>query len=836
MRYIHREGTVGDFGRAGLLFLMDVAMAPADIASQLHAKEDDPVTDAALALADYILDGDFTDVLAAGLGAVYSLLPYKLVVKRRIEEESDGISNNGAGMILGMAPVGTVDEERRKRDDEEQRIMTLGVEVSSNPDFKARLDHFLNLIEFAEDVLRRTVFDGVDNVGEGVAASTVTTINLGRAIAQAVVDKIRSIFLQNVLYPSILECSEADGSAVAVFSYIDSLLRTMVNGGKLSEAFIDFLIADDDGLGLRSSVGVGRRPQRSSHADRDTKRNRRRSSAMVLLELEAPQSMGHSDYFSSLGRFTLKDLLLTNLKGQSKQAKSVIPGPDAAGVAALRLLYLLLSDHCSKTVDGLLSVVRDPTATNFPRPPKISAPQWSTSGTILEEDDDEFIYPGASPPRLRRADPLFLQPSTTAATREEELLLYKDLIARIDPKRHDDVLGPGYDHYLKDAVEIIQGQSCYHEGLQEWVSGGLETITSPPMTKQHRLLPTDPLLNSLLSALRNYFSYSPEYNVALTGVIASICACPHRSMAGWLTLASANDSSHEGDAWIKSKAVDGASPTPYNHASDSDGDDASIDAPENNPQPPDSRLRDPKFQPVLYTILSGLVAQLDRYRMIVDDFDTLLDDRRHGLMFVENLNDALTLTIQANEFIQTGNSTSLSVPKPSGSTTPNPSPKPKAKSNLSFVPSFLAPKKSKSGTSDGASVSQGGNKGGLLASPFTSHYQRTTLVEVEPFVAPAPSVGAWSESSKRGIRGTESLGLGGVSMGMSGLGGFDSDDVFASSTGQHRQQEEEEEEATVTISLSRLLDNVVILEESIKELVAIAQVRCSLGIDSVRYV
>ena len=42
-------------------------------------------------------------------------------------------------------------------------------------------------------------------------------------------------------------------------------------------------------------------------------------------------------------------------------------------------------------------------------------------------------------------------------------------------------------------------------------------------------------------------------------------------------------------------------------------------------------------------------------------------------------------------------------------------------------------------------------------------------------------------------------------------------------------------EKNKTITLSQLLDNVVILEESIKELVAIIHARRSLGIDSVRY-
>ena len=46
---------------------------------------------------------------------------------------------------------------------------------------------------------------------------------------------------------------------------------------------------------------------------------------------------------------------------------------------------------------------------------------------------------------------------------------------------------------------------------------------------------------------------------------------------------------------------------------------------------------------------------------------------------------------------------------------------------------------------------------------------------------------------------------------------------------------EEHDEKPTSLTLSQLLDNVVILEESIKEIVAIIHARRSLGIDSLRY-
>lgn len=70
------------------------------------------------------------------------------------------------------------------------------------------------------------------------------------------------------------------------------------------------------------------------------------------------------------------------------------------------------------------------------------------------------------------------------------------------------------------------------------------------------------------------------------------------------------------------------------------------------------------------------------------------------------------------------------------------------------------------------------------------------------------------------------------------------DDVFSSGWGeggshsQHREQDDDGLGATKVqlITLSMLLDNVVILEEAIKELLAIVHARRALGIDSIRYI
>lgn len=212
LRFVHREGQIGDFARAGLLFLMDVAMTsiePSQSSNDLSSSSstlssgNDPTNDAALALAEYILDGDFSDVLAAGLAAVYSILPTKLEVRPPVQTESTASS----GMILGGSALELSDEAKEKEEIERENRRYLGVEDASSADFKSRLDHFLKLLEFLQDVLRRNVLQ--ETPDGSIDPSTL----LGSAIVQSILDAVRRVFLENVLYPSILECSDSDGSA-----------------------------------------------------------------------------------------------------------------------------------------------------------------------------------------------------------------------------------------------------------------------------------------------------------------------------------------------------------------------------------------------------------------------------------------------------------------------------------------------------------------------------------------------------------------------------------------------------------------------------------------------
>jgi len=98
-------------------------------------------------------------------------------------------------------------------------------------------------------------------------------------------------------------------------------------------------------------------------------------------------------------------------------------------------------------------------------------------------------------------------------------------------------------------------------------------------------------------------------------------------------------------------------------------------------------------------------------------------------------------------------------------------------------------------------------------------------MDVQAFVAAPPVAGPWAPAGRKPP----------VNYDLSFASeGFEADALQSRSTPRH---EEEEDDMTVRkVSLSQLLDNVVILEEAVKELAAIVRVRVSLGIDDVRYI
>ncbi|KAI8376052.1 Retinoic acid induced 16-like protein-domain-containing protein [Radiomyces spectabilis] len=769
LRFVHREGRSGDFARTGLLFLMEMATNQ---------------------LGDFILESDFATIMAAGLGALYSQLPRKLVIKDEGE-----LSASSAAYLLGQ--------------DLDQRTMPsgMGVEVSSSPEFRYQLDSFLKLLEFCQDVLIRC-----------------PNVNISVALLQ----NIRTIFLSNILYPSILECSDIDGSSVAVISYIDLILQTLQQD-ELSDVVVGFLMDEDSPAASASTA-----PEDATME----------ANIFAGVELDRFKS---SPYFTAAERFTLRDLIFSRLKSSSQPTV----------IATLKLLKTLISKHYRYSLK-LLSV-------EFQEEPLV--PLVKKSGTIISH-------------HIR------------------EIELYFSLISAIDQVHADDILATGYEAYLRDMEALIDSEwgyppTLHTEGLRSGTrrqhapkserrrsfkygrrldehKGRIPShIQSKPRTEQtykHYIKPTDPLLQILLGLLSHFFAQSSELNLALTSVISSLALCPYRSLEGWITFRE-SDRTNPDDILV----LDSESGNPiqqlqigreneirsqdiYAHFDtsqvdeDDDDDDRSIDyGVERNSAHMTVPTQFKSFPP-FFTLFRTLTQQIDYYRSEVEGFDALLEERWQGLIFGELETPPSSLTTPSlststrrgslhpvkndpvmNAAVQSssmslfggGQSRRPSILRPSSS--PSVPPYPTVPKPNGLPPN---PSKSLSSTTTAAAMAAAGsvmtpattplpNTNHIVnnpLSPFAVHARRTQDIRIQPLF---PS--SFVTDPEEPILDLDA----------------EDEDTFAPKAANPSQARRMDKSTEITLSM--LLNNVVILEECIKELVAIMQVRRSLGIDEIRY-
>ncbi|KAI9228117.1 MAG: Retinoic acid induced 16-like protein-domain-containing protein [Piptocephalis tieghemiana] len=119
------------------------------------------------ALGEFVLHASsFPAVAAAAVGALYSQLP------------------------RALAQPGSEEAEDKEAGEE----------------FHEGLDGFVKSLEFCQDILARCPTPG---------------------IGEALLRNVQAVFLENILWPSLQSCVESDGSAEAVFSYVDVVLRVV---------------------------------------------------------------------------------------------------------------------------------------------------------------------------------------------------------------------------------------------------------------------------------------------------------------------------------------------------------------------------------------------------------------------------------------------------------------------------------------------------------------------------------------------------------------------------------------------------------------------------------
>ncbi|EGG08970.1 uncharacterized protein MELLADRAFT_115875 [Melampsora larici-populina 98AG31] len=1009
LRFLHREGRTGDLARAGLLFLMELAMGrripptPASPHGPLHKTlhrleeaDSKALESGSMAFGEWILDSDFADVLGAGLGAAYGLLPSRLVITPRNPLDHDG----SGGMVLGGMGTHLSDDatdpqtaEEREREQRRTRLL-VGLGVSGSEEFRTQMDLFMKLIEFTQDVLRNTTSSPLHHYISAPDPPTLTSlttpkkptltglsahthspyifapseeVDLGptpseivaAAISSSVLNSIQKLFLNAIMYPSILECSEQDGSAVAVMSYLEAMLSLLETDGELADGVLRFLMTEDD-EGLDPMPLTGNAPHHQSA--RDVMNRRRKSGAIQIIEAEFNKARGHGKgpdglmsisgtgitYFNSLGRFTLKDLLINNVRS--------LDGPTAT--SALKLFHVIVNRH-DRYALALLDIRPDPCATAFPFPNDVDellhlnqtagSKQLQLFGSTGayptededDEDDEEFTYPVINPPQTHEeemfvypttaknedgpeeftypahdrdssvprldpaphrlqsqvmstpATPHFLKPALELAdriqrspcptyqTHRDALDYLTSLIQLIEPSgtvmkqdMSQNPMSTAFGHYLLDAETELTNTATFRRGLlSDCVSASIMGASSQsdslpcisPQTSmytqgarldsemnlidypviRHGLSAEAPLISSLLESLTRFFTQSPELNLILTGCVASLASCPTRSLDGWL-LPVLNG--------IEGKMLDGESmwvtESSKLELGQDDGDDRSIDfaveelatsiAEESRRK--SAWVSSGEFGDSVLEIYRQLAEQVASYRKSVPGFDKYLHERRQGLVFVENLEDALEG--DTSPFGATEEAQAMSPPPPppivenapaTKIATPVTEPKSKPK-EISFFASLFRPANGapkKSSPSNRASSRQPQTPTAQTPDratgfqPFSEHYRQTGSIKlnITPVQTPASTKKHQSRKNEWDFSDDETTSGPETPTKKTRNGTLVVED----------QSHKEDRKTKTSTSLSMVLDNVVVLEEALKEIGAIVSARKSLGIDPVRF-
>lgn len=759
LRFVHREGRIGDFARAGLLFLFDIAFLPVTESELVGRAGDtvDPLQEVKNSLAEFVLDGDTCDVVAAGLGAVFSVLPTKLRVPALASQLPDDGGAIGGGMHLGG-------DKDTSDDVEEAR----GLPLSTDEDVQSQLDLLLKLLGFVHDVLARcTVSSTVDAPAQAVTPAGL----IGPAIARATLASIDASFLGGILYPSILESSPSDGSSVAVLTYLQVIL-TQLDDGPLLRSMMRYLLGLDP-EGRFISAGA-----------------RKKSSAMILLEREQRPSRSNQDYFTADGRFTLKDLILDNIRS----------GVPAATTSALGLLQSLLAYHCGECVEGVLVTAKVDFATALAKPtlPTDHLLAVSNENEPASPSSEVFIYreydsttAGGSQYQLPQA--FFSAPTKCESVHRREMELYAGLLQQIN--RTSSSTHTWHEGYMTDVLHVLRDDPCFVRSITTTGSDD-EPMASPTTYQQHRLSPSDPILRSVLRLIADFFAHTVDENVALTGVASALAICPNRSLAGWMVCETAR-SSNPSEDWDAPDISDG-------------NDDRSLDGEAGVEQraefEPAASIKTEDL-PALYQVLSDLTRQMDSFRAKVEDFDRYLSERRQGLLFADHLDDAMNVLLDVN---------AATFPEP---TNRRELPKPRS-SVASSIRSFLTPKKRsdppQAFSAPSTPAKTPTHQGNAAASPFNAHYSQTKAITVHHRAGNGVEAGPWSPARRRV-----------------------SEDPFKVSSDGEEEAEAEElitRSAVTTVTLSAVLDHCVVLEEFVKEITSIIMARRVCGVDQVAFI
>ncbi|KAK3718561.1 hypothetical protein LTR37_005065 [Vermiconidia calcicola] len=270
---VHHEGRIGDFARTGLLYIFEATGRSFD-------------------LEEWIVSSDIPTLMASGLGALYSQLSRELSILH---------PDATLPAVLAMSDYSTTHARAT-------------AESAFSERHQGHMATFLSYLAFWQDVLDHCK---------------------SADVRQTLLDHFQILFLQQLLYPSLLQSSDTDaGSSVAVLTYMTTMLESLEHPD-LMHMMLAYLLAVDGGNSAKAdAVDSPAKPPRSPTT------LRRRQSLMLLTAPKDPDDAVEPTLFN------LVDLIMNNIS--SKNSQSVF--------AALKLTSTLLNRQRSLALGAVLKV------------------------------------------------------------------------------------------------------------------------------------------------------------------------------------------------------------------------------------------------------------------------------------------------------------------------------------------------------------------------------------------------------------------------------------------------------------------------------------------------
>lgn len=640
---------------------------------------------------------NFVQVLVAGLGAIYSVLPTKV----RLESSAEIASRNPSGtMQLGFEAEDPVNPAPPMEGTLPKRLF--------DPEVQAQLNLLLDLIAFTDDVLSASEYQGPES----------DLVTIASDLRTAIETTIRTSFIDNVLYPALLESSVDDGSATAIAAYLTCIVE------------------DDDTRQM--SVGT-----------------------IVIQHLVGLSS---SDGMESV-QYTIRDFT----------ADLFAHGSSDSVVAASTLLCALTRRYCSVTSGSL-----------FAQPAQVSTGFAADVNKVKARRLDNLVasilrYDSADPSGASQYMASEILPVALAVTPRSSIYSapgikpYLTILRHLLPPREGDDTAGIVDRQMQgsydgDAFARMSCHSCLVDGLRQL--DGRESAQ-----REHPHLAIEPnglLMNAIQARLRNFFTSNPFANLELCRVICDIALCPMTSIDGWLIY-------NKKDAKVDQVV--------------SDQDE--VDMLDN---PFVERMKQTSSARVIDT-LRQLVNDVDAFRGSFSEFDQYLTERRQGLMSGSESQEGEIHTSEVGTTEQ-GLGDDLAL-------TPSKSRRPGMMTTLT---SFLTPRKHSDTSKIGSSPAD------HMGTPTEVHYRQTTPVLLDTAVHRIPEASGSPYSMSKRNRRVIHRSL------LSDTASTASSEVYTT-TSSHGGN------GVQPVSLSNVLDNVVVLEAFVRELVGVLVVRRSLGID-----